>query len=120
MFRRFNAAGNQLDITRAFRARKYDSEAHDINLSLDRSVISHLEDISNTSFSDGFIRDDENTWQPAKLNYDSFRDVRASIKFTALLRPLCAALPVSGATLDRKYLVLTRNFAYQPVGPHST
>ena len=76
----FNATGNQLDITRAFRARKYDSEVHDINLSLDRSVISHLEDISNTSFSDGFIRDDENTWQPAKLNYDSFSDVRASIK----------------------------------------
>jgi hypothetical protein len=76
----FDYFGNQLDVTKAFHNRNYDFEAGDINLSLKGSVVAHLEGIYNESISEGFIRDDKNTWKSARLSYGSSGDVRASIK----------------------------------------
>ena len=76
----FNAIGNELDITKGFRERAYNFEASDINLSLKRSIVTHLENISNDSLTEGFGRDDKNSWKPTKLSYGSLDESRASIK----------------------------------------
>lgn len=76
----FNSVGHQLDVTKAFRERNYNFEAGDVNLSLKEPVISHLEGIFNDSLSEGFTRDDKNSWQPARLNYGSMDDSRINIK----------------------------------------
>jgi len=76
----FNAIGNELDIAKGFRVRAYNFEASDINLLLNRSVITHLENISSDSLIEGFGRDDKNSWKPAKLIYGSLDETRASIK----------------------------------------